>query len=131
MQKRDLKEVGKLTKKDLEDRITEIRGFLKEESFSSPSRFAPCFQAFKSFSNPDLPSNFREAQLVNVANGLYASENCWFEYMLNLLQCDAHKSNPGACFMKFKPKELYCFSQSKENLNALQEIVQKKWAGKL
>jgi len=122
IEKRDLTEVGTQDDSVCPERMEEIREMLKEESVSSPSRFAPCFQQFSRFHNQKYLSA-QDIELVSVANNLYSAENCWFNYMLSLQQCQNDKKNFGACYAKFKPKEYYCISQSKEGLRSLKDIV--------
>jgi len=123
IERRDLTEIGSQSE-TCSQRVEEIRDMLREESASSPSKFAPCFQHFSRFHNPKYLSG-QDIELVNVANNLFSAENCWFNYMLALQQCQNDKNNYGTCYAKFKPKEFYCISQSKEGLRSLKDIVYK------
>jgi hypothetical protein len=125
IEKRDFPEYNNIDERGLQIRIDEIRDLLTEEAAASPSKFAPCFQSFSKFHDSRNMTG-EDLKLVSLSNQLYNAENCWFNYMISLQNCQNDKKNTGACFAKFKPQEFHCIAQSRDGLNRLKDIVDKE-----
>eukprot|EP01118_Nematostelium_gracile_P001639 TRINITY_DN1169_c0_g1_i1.p1 TRINITY_DN1169_c0_g1~~TRINITY_DN1169_c0_g1_i1.p1 ORF type:complete len:321 (-),score=106.47 TRINITY_DN1169_c0_g1_i1:62-967(-) len=122
IEKRDFPEYNNIDQKGLQVRVEEIRDLLTEEAAASPSKFAPCFQSFSKF-NDTRSMTGEDLKLISLSNQLYNAENCWFNYMISLQQCQSDKKNTGACFAKFKPQEFHCIAQSRDGLTRLKDLV--------